>query len=75
MSTTQAKPTTAPDPARVFGRAEMDRLMQGEASKIRRAIKYLRWQLRRGVSRERAYHDMVALEAALSAEMDRRAGE
>lgn len=74
MSTTHEKPTPTPNPARVFGAAEMDRLMAGETSKIRRAIKYLRWQLRRGV-RESVYRDMMALESMLAAEMERRAAQ
>lgn len=71
MDTKQEKPRRPPDPARVFGWAELDRLMAGDTSKIRRAIKFVKWQLSRGVGVQ-AYHDMEALESMLNAEISRR---
>jgi|SRR6478609_6002118 len=60
-----------PNPSRVFGHAERQSLLSGDSSGIRAAIQFLSWQLSRGVS-ERAYHDMIALEAELKAEIASR---
>lgn len=71
MSTTREKPRRTPDPARVFGRAELDRLMAGETPKIRRAVRYIRLRLSRTLGVQ-IRHDMEALESMLNAEIGRR---
>lgn len=71
MPTTHEKPRRTPNPSRVFGRAEMDRLTAGDTSKIHSAIKFINWRLSRGVGVQ-AYHDMQALESMLRAEIIRR---
>lgn len=71
MPTTHEKPRRTPNPARVFGRAEMDLLLSGSTSKIRRAVRYLKLRLSRTLGVQ-TRHDMLALDATLRAEISRR---